>query len=95
MKVSGNFILQCKSCNSLHTFSSDEHQFDMINPNERPMGIESGYEWCFNYECETCSETIEGEYNVWEYPPGINSQAEINVDEANIVNKFQISFSGY
>ncbi len=77
--------LTCSSCES--TFECDfndyisDLEWDIVETNEREMGVEKNHEAIFDISCENCDETMSVKLNVWEYPNGIINIVQISVDD--------------
>lgn len=77
-------------CNCGHIITIDldieEFEWEIIETDEREMGIETLYEATFEYECNNCNENLKIALQVWEYPEGFINLSEVNV-EGGIVKK--------
>ena len=69
-KYDGNAKIECGSCHKVINIVGSEFDLEEVERTEREMGAETTYSSTMNTQCPYCNNTIEGESNVYEYPPG-------------------------
>lgn len=89
----GACTIECSNCEQQHTFSHQDCDFECTGGEERQMGPENIYEWEFDYKCEECGNTINGNYSVAEYPEGVVNHQNIEIDGGNVIGRFSFDFS--
>lgn len=61
--------------------------FEIIETEERGMGIEKHYEAIIDTACDECDESITVILEVWEYPEGVSNRQEITVDNGEVIDE--------
>lgn len=92
--VNGTFSLTCSKCSKQHDFTSVDADFDFTSSDERPMGAENCYSWETEFNCDKCGNTIEIEYEVWEYPQGAFNMDEVKISGGTKICRFDYDFIG-
>ncbi len=92
--VKGTFSLTCNKCGKQHGFNEEETDFDMNMGSERSMGSENGYSWEIEFDCDNCGNTIEINYEVWEYPVGAFNNDSVKINGGTEVKRFDYEFFG-
>jgi len=87
-----SMLLRCKKCGHLFEIYADDLNFDweMEEYDERGMGGECHYSSTVFCECPNCEKDIELTLNVWEYPPNVFNEQDIEADDAIIVQKMDL-----
>lgn len=78
--------IQC-NCGEVLTVDLDEVKpdWEIVETDEREMGVERLYEAMFDMDCNNCDETITITLHVWEYPEGFCNMDEILVDGGELI----------
>jgi hypothetical protein len=92
----GTFSLICSNCGQQHDFTADDADFELRHGSERQMGPENGYVWEHAFECDgkNCSNEIEIEYEVYEYPVGAFNMDEVKISGGQEKHRFEYDFHG-
>lgn len=81
-------------CNNGHTIVVDleeEHPvFEIVETEERQMGVEKCHEASITANCDVCKEEIAITLNVWEYPEGAFNHQEISVDKGEVIDECEL-----
>ena len=87
-----SMLLRCKECGHLFEVYADDLNFDweMEEYDERGMGDECHYSSTELCECPNCEKDIELTLNVWEYPPNVFNEQDIEADDAVIIQKMDL-----
>lgn len=91
--VNGNLVIECNRCNTNHAISAEETDFEDRYGGERQMGPENGYAWESIIECD-CGNTIEINYEVWEYPIGAFNNDTVEITGGKEISRFDYDFHG-
>lgn len=60
-------------------------EWDIVETDEREMGMERLHEAVFDFDCEKCDEVITVTLHVWEYPEGFCNTDDILVDGGELI----------
>lgn len=74
-------------CGKIHTIDLDQENlyWEIVDTDERDMGVERLHEAVIDYDCENCDEIITITLHVWEYPEGFCNMDEILVDGGELI----------
>lgn len=61
--------------------------FEVVETEEREMGVEKCYEAEITETCDTCEEDVTVNLSVWEYPEGVFNHQEITVDNGEVIDE--------
>ena len=61
--------------------------FEVVETEEREMGVEKCYEAEFTETCDICEEEVTVKLSVWEYPEGVFNHQEITVDNGEVIDE--------
>ena len=61
--------------------------FEVVEAQERQMGVEKHHEANISVICDICEEEIDVTLEVWEYPEGVFNHQEITVDEGEVIDE--------
>lgn len=80
-------IIKC-DCDKSITIDLAEQDLDweIVETDEREMGVERLHEAIFDYECLECKNNITITLHVWEYPEGFSNMEEIEVEGGELEN---------
>lgn len=75
------------NCGNVHTIDLDQEDliWDVVDSDERDMGVERLHEAVLDCDCENCKEIITITLHVWEYPEGFCNMDEILVDGGELI----------
>lgn len=65
--------------------------WEIVDSDERDMGVERLHEAVFDYDCEDCNEIITITLHVWEYPEGFCNMEEILVEGGELASDCDLS----
>ena len=82
-----DIIITC-DCGKSITIDLAEQDLDweIVETDEREMGVERLHEAIFDYACPDCKKNITITLHVWEYPEGFCNMDEIGVEGGELVN---------
>lgn len=69
----------------INDLAQQDLQWDIVETDEREMGMERLHEAVFDYDCEKCDEVITVTLHVWEYPEGFCNTDDILVDGGKLI----------
>lgn len=80
-------------CGKVSTIDLDQENlnWEIVDSDERDMGVERLHEAVFDYDCEGCNEIITITLHVWEYPEGFCNMEEILVDGGELAGDCDLS----
>ncbi len=93
--VNGTFSLTCSNCGGQHDFEPEDTDFELNSSEEKPMGIELGYNWehTFISEIDDCDNEIDISYDIWQYPQNSNDgSTSISITGGEEINRFGYDF---
>ena len=64
--------------------------FEIVETQERQMGVEKCHEATITVTCDECEEEINVTLDVWEYPENVFNYQEISVDNGEIIDECQL-----
>ncbi len=92
--LKGEYLeFECNSCGKIHSYHESDFdlRFECIDRYEREIGTESHYEAIEYFNCD-CGNKIAASFNVWEYPMGIHNYNETELDGAELLESFYLTF---
>lgn len=87
LKCNGQLELKCNKCGTINSIDSEDLLFDVVESEERNMGVSKCHSTDFDIECSNCGAGISGKYDVWEYPVGAIDSNDVEVDGGTLVSK--------
>ena len=83
-----NIKIKCNNCEELINLSldKDDFQWEIVDTDEREMGIETHYQFEHEFTCENCDQDIKLTFDIWEYPQGFYNDQDITVDGGEVVD---------
>ena len=80
-------IIKC-DCGKEETIdlADQDLEWEIVETDEREMGVERLHEAIFVHECASCQSSITITLHVWEYPEGFCNMDEIEVDGGGLEN---------
>jgi len=69
---------------------SEDMNWEIVETDEREMGVELTHEALLCYTCETCHDTCTIYLRVWEYPEGVYNDEEIEVEGGELVKSCSV-----
>ena len=87
LKCNGQLEIKCNKCGAINSIDCEDLPFDVVESEERSMGVEKCHSADFAIECSKCGAEISGKYDVWEYPAGVINTDDVEVDGGTLVSK--------
>lgn len=86
MRTKTSMNIRC-DCGQIITvdLANEELDWEIVETDEREMGVERLHEAMFYLDCNDCNDTITVTLHVWEYPEGFCNMDEILVDGGELV----------
>jgi len=92
--ANGMLSLTCDKCGTQYDFPDSDAKFEVVEINNRPMGPDKQHSWNMQFTCNKCSNEIEFEYDVWEYPEGGFETDELAITGGNEIGRYTYDFQG-
>lgn len=91
-KVLGEFTVKCANCGEEYNFYERDTDFEQVSASVENSGVEYGYKWEYDFECDRCGQDIEVEYSTYEYPEGTSNTAVPQVRGGFVTKEFVFKF---
>ena len=87
----GQLSIACKNCSHLNSINCNDLSFDEVEHEERSGGNETHHQAAIDITCAKCDQSIDGNYDVWEYPDGVINHESADINNGTSVHGCNIS----
>lgn len=86
MKILNNALVECRKCKNKIEIANEDFEHE-TSCNEKEKGIEVQHYFSGDYSCDKCENIIDIEIAAVEYPKGVKSYEDIQVDGGKFIKK--------
>lgn len=90
MKITNNTLVECKKCKNKIEIDKEDFEYE-TSSHERSKGLETQHYFSGVYSCDKCKNEIDIEIVGVEYPKGVKTYENVQVDGGKFITKPKVS----
>ena len=87
LTCSGQLKIKCSKCGHIITIDCSDLPFEVVETEQREMGVEKTYSADYEIECPKCKNEISIKYDVWEYSEGVINNKNIEINGGTLIQE--------